>query len=420
MYDELITNEKYKNFSIKDNISLVKNKNTFSLNINSLDLNIKSPNTKNEDTYKIEIKELPTTWRNCFKIKIFTKELISFISLRTKELYFDKSKKNKLNTKPGDCIGVIPFNSTDEILEISKFFNIKSENISINLENRNIKYEGCLYDFLKSIDLSEMPSKRFLKELFHFFDKKCDEKNKKLLNFLIQKENEDEYLKLKNYKTFDFIKYLGDSHDEILKIFLSHSVRNKPRFYSIIDTSEDYFTILVGKEEYSFNGRKVLGKFSKFCYENKNKKIESSMNLILLKSVLLPNLENLDEKENKKSLFISTGTGICSFIFSIKKNFESNFQIIYGFRNEEDNILKYLLNDFEIEKLRKENKLVEISSIKIRIPEFLRKNKENYKNEENIGNIFLCGSVNSMKSIYEALKEIKLIKNNNLFVDNWE
>jgi len=109
-------------------------------------------------------------------------------------------------------------------------------------------------------------------------------------------------------------------------------------------------------------------------------------------------------------LFLATGTGIAAFLYYF---FTTNdeFNCVYGFREDEDNLLNYI----DLNRINAKCNFFLVSSKDIKIDEYL---------SESIfepSTVYICGNPNVQKKLFNVIKKkwINIVNNRLLYFDSW-
>lgn len=302
-----------------------------------------------------DVRKLDCTWRDVFVIT-FTNKLDSF--------------------NPCDSLGLIAENSIK---------NIKTFCTQFDLE-----YSEEICDKLKELDLNMFPRKAFLQSIEHLV------KKKDMLEKILKT---DFYLQCVNTFGFTDIKQLLDIEKLDIELFIKYADKIKPRQYTLINKVQEKAQILVG----IIKKNNKLGHISDLLVTNELKNVKLFGYVKTNK-----NLQKLQHTDIKLNCFC-TGIGLATFL-SFYNNTNNKIRLIFGFRNECDNLLKY----FEVQPDEvilcesSKNKRVtnEITTIK------------GIKNE----NVFVCGNFNMQKEIFELFinQNKEIIDNKQFYYDSWE
>lgn len=330
-------------------------------------------------------------------------EIIKKLNTKWKEVYIIRLN-NSFDYYPGDCVGIVAPNEDKLVID---FFKACSFDYKIKLEiNRSglssFYFKGSLYDFIRNkMDLKGLPKKSMLMNLAKTSSKR------EYLEFLCSPEGTNDYLSLvTNYNTIvDLIKEFDCKPS--LNDILENCNLIKPRYYTLINHSD----IILGILSKSDGVETRYGQVSGFINEISDKDGIGNVNVIFRKNELFSNLNE------KKLFFYCTGTGIALYLaFYNYYSENSEFKLVYGFRNEEDNILNYFNEVYKPVIMYEYTK--SISSKKQYVYDYLNLIEEG----ENECCVIVCGNPMVQKDVYLKikLKYPKIIETRKLIFDSWQ
>lgn len=342
-----------------------------------------------EKTEIVEIRKLPTAWRETFKIK-----------LRAKTEY-----------TPCDAIGLLVPNSDDLVERVLR----KCDHTEPQAGGRRIQvertgpngfiFDGTLKDFIKyRMDLKTIPRKRLLLELAKNAEKSRD------LEYLCSTEGSSDYMGLGIR-----MNTLCDILDEFgcrpaMEGLLAYCETTKPRYYSLVQDS-GCDEILLGVISKEVDGSFEFGHISNFIlneYDLDRDTYSIPVEYCVRKSVLFGGFTS------RSVICFCTGTGIAPFIAFYRKYFKdgsiTNLKLVYGFRSEQDNLLQYY-EDIECDVI-----LAESSKGK-HVYDFVNAIAE-YKED---CNVFLCGNMNMQRDTFLKIRACypDLVAEKRIYFDNW-
>lgn len=194
--------------------------------------------------------------------------------------------------------------------------------------------------------------------------------------------------------------------------FVKYCELIKPRYYSLVNKTGENSKIILGSMSKQIDDKLILGHTTRFI-TNKynlicaNQSVEDDFQIsyVLRKNILMKNLEF------QNLICFCTGTGIAPMI-SLYNNRKQgqNFHLVYGFRNDEDDISKYFDLNCEIKKVKSSEGKYVTEYIDI-----LDKYKDN-------GIVFICGNIKMQRAVFEKIKNFypEIIEQGKLFFDNWQ
>lgn len=329
----------------------------------------------------VEILKIPSKWKETFKIKINT----------------------QIDYSPCDSIGMLAPNPDKIVDQIFNYCNFKNERLKIERKGLNgFNFDGMLRDFIKyRMDLNSIPKKKLLLEL----SKNAAKRNE--LEYLCSVEGTKDYLNLgvRLNTILDIIEEFEckPTVEEIIK----YCEIIKPRYYSLIQ-KDGISEILLGIISNRVDDEIILGHVSNYIKNNykENSKYNLPIEYCIRKSSLFQGFNS------KNIVCFCTGTGIAPFISFYRKYLEFNkinkLKVVYGYRSDEDNLLKY----YDVEK---SEVILAKSSEKVYVYDFI----DEIKDED--CNIFICGNMKMQKSIFLAINEKyhKIVEEKRIFFDNW-
>ncbi|AFN83787.1 sulfite reductase subunit alpha [Encephalitozoon romaleae SJ-2008] len=332
----------------------------------------------------VEIEKLEASWRDVYRIK------------------FDE----KFHFKPGDSIGMLCPNNDTLVDEIMEVFEVKNSYCQIRRPGKNsFSYTGSIRDFFKYyFDFTSLPRKSLLANLA----KGCTETNRKYIEYLCSKEGIVDYLGMGRRwnNIIDIIKTFECR--PVLEEVIGECEIVKPRYFSLINKIGEESEILVGITNKIFDGFVRYGHVSDFLVRSEVEEVELSLRINLLFRM---------DYGSRKLLAICTGTGIAPFL-----SFASNLQphqsiwIIYGFRNDEDDLSKLIGPDKNVRVSRVK------SSTGIYVTDYLVERIDEikgYVDEECIA--YACGKMETQKRVFEIFKNElpHVVEAKRLVFDQW-
>lgn len=332
----------------------------------------------------VEAEKLGASWRDVYRIK------------------FDE----KFHFKPGDSIGMLCPNSDTLVDEIMEVLGIKNSYCQIRRPGKNsFSYTGAIRDFFKyHFDFTSLPKKSLLANLA----RGCTETNRKYIEYLCSKEGMADYLGMGRRwnNIIDIIKTFKCR--PVLEEVIGECEIVKPRYFSLINKIGRESEILVGITNKIFDGFVRYGHVSDFLVRSEAEEVELSLRTNLLFRM---------DYSSRKLLAICTGTGIAPFL-----SFVSNLQphqsiwIIYGFRNDEDDLSKLIEPDKKVRVSRVK------SSAGVYVTDYLIESIDEvkeYVDEECI--VYACGKMEMQKRVFEIFKNEfpRVVEAKRLVFDQW-
>lgn len=330
------------------------------------------------------LRKLPTKWKDTFVANI----------------------DHKFDFYPCDAVGILvpnPDEVVDELFELCGF-----ENMTAVIERVGISpflFTGSIKDFIKyKLDLNTLPKKSLLMRLA-----RNSSKNKEL-EYICSKIGTSDYLALGENWT-SLIEIIREFECKpTLEDFLVNCELIKPRYYTILNSKGD---ILVGIVSKIVDNSLRLGHFSNFlCNLHSLSSGEAEVEICLRKNKLCDKipLDNL--------VCFCTGTGIAPYIAfhnhlkdkSQETVYRGSTKLVYGFRNDEDNILKYFEIDGPIINVKSSNKdyvYDKTGIIQDCLPGCC---------------VFICGNIRAQKATFLKISEKfpMLVQEKRIFFDSWQ
>jgi methionine synthase reductase len=369
------------------------------------------------------IRKLPTQWKEVFNIKLSEKQDYS----------------------PCDAVGLLVPNSDKSVDKLIKILNFEEfSNLIYKIERtgfQSFTFQGTLHDFIKyRMDIISIPRKTALFDL----TKNCLKKNE--LEFVISRDGSESYLNLiKNRNNLtEIIEEFGCRPNLI--DFIQSCEIIKPRYYSMIQKSNDQIEILMGVINNVVENEIVFGHVSAFIKRESNKLCndrefgvvrtkdigndheicrKTSSDIITDAShniqsnfafdcnipveICIRQNKLINSLTSQNLICFCTGTGLAPFIAfyrNLEKNCLKKLKLIYGFRHSEDNLKQYFAMENEC--------ILAQSSKNERIYQFLDEIDEN-------SNVFICGNMKMQKDVFYAIKQKypKMVEEKRIFFDNW-
>ncbi|KAM0672701.1 NADPH cytochrome p450 reductase [Ordospora colligata] len=371
---------------------------------------------------EVQIERVNT---ECYERKLFSTTLgvdeyhkthimhVSKLGSKWRDVYNVKLEK-RFDYVSGDSIGMICPNSDELVNEIMKMLEIDDFVCKIVREGSEaFNYVGSVREFFKHhFDFSGHPKRSFMLRLSAL----CDtEENKKYVEYLCSNQGANDYLRMSSQwnNVIDFLKTFGIKPE--LGELIGECGLVKPRYFSLINKNGSDSEILVGITSKQFDSFMRYGHVSDYLI-NLNGVGEVEVNL---RRNLLFRLSS----ETKKIMAICTGTGVAPFI-SFAKNFKAHqsIWIVYGFRDEEDDIYKEMANNEEVVCENKVKISKVMSSRGIYVTDYLKANMNDikeYVDSECI--IYVCGRMDMQREVFEIFKnEIpKTVEDKRVVFDQW-
>ncbi|KAM0680409.1 hypothetical protein GINT2_001469 [Glugoides intestinalis] len=342
----------------------------------------------------VEIQKLPSTWKEVFKIKL------------------DAS----IEYTPCDSIGLLVPNSDSDVEKLCSICNFGNESVRITRTGPNgFNFEGHLKDFIKfRLDMTTLPKKKLLLELTRKSRKDHE------LRYMCSTKGTSDYLNM-GLRMNTLIEILEEfqckpSLEELLK----YCELIKPRYYTLIN-KEIKSEILFGIISKTVDQSNCYGHCSNFIKTIVEAEIEKQGKMIdervfcnvpiefcIRKNMLF------EEIKSKNIICFCTGTGIAPFIAFyrryVKTNDACNLKLVYGFRNDADNLLEYY----------KDIKCDYIPAKSI-FSQFVYDHIEIIAEYESECAVFICGNMKMQRNLFLKIKERfpHLVDEKRIYFDNW-
>lgn len=336
------------------------------------------------------------------------------------------------NYIPGDAIGILAPNSDALVNRLMAVCGFENYMCRIERSGRDpFCFGGYLADFFKHMyDLTGLPKKIHLLRLARTSDMH------ERIEYLCSREGTLDYIKLAaNWcSLIDIIEHFG------CRPSLSDLIMNceciKPRYYSLINSREDKYEILLGEMTKIVRGTKKRGHVSGFVkdvfanafdearavdlpdgmYNKDIKKYKTApewqkkdgsmpIEMVYKKNILFRQSTTVD------LICFCTGTGIAPFVSLYRnRNPKQRLCLVYGFRNDEDDLS--LLFDINCRIVRAK------SAIGSYVTDFVPVIGE----YADACHIFVCGNMRMQRSIFQKIKETypALVDGKRIFFDNWQ
>lgn len=327
----------------------------------------------------VEIKKLDTSWRDVFLVRF----------------------SNDFSFNPCDSVGIYAPNSDLLCRQFIDILRIQNKLVKITRKGMNqFDFSGFLFDFIKyKLDFRSLPKKAFLYEMAKYSKKKSQ------LEYLCSKEGTKDYLSLGTgfITLIDILRHF--EVDPPLNMILENCDLIKPRYYTLINKT-DIIIGLIKKEE---DGDIRYGQVSDYINNLHQGKEGNKVGVIFRKNKLISDI-------NYKNLVcFCTGAGIAPFYsFLFHKTKSQKISLVFGFRNETDNIFNYLKDEYSFSDI--ENVTFRLSSKKEYVYDSLdliEKNKECF--------VFICGNKEVQRSIFTKILEKypELVNRRRILFDSW-
>lgn len=332
----------------------------------------------------VEMEKLKTKWREVYRVK------------------FDKT----FDFSPGDSIGLMCPNSDTLVDEMMRILN--TEDFYCRIERTNgviFTYYGTVRDFFKYyFDFTSLPKKALLVRL----SRSCEETDQRHAEYLCSREGTKDYLKMgaRWNNVIDFIKTFRCK--PILEDLLGDCEIIKPRYFSLVNKVGESSEILIGTISKSFDGFVRYGHVSNYLINSGSEEIEI---------YLRPNFLFRMTRVKERILGICTGTGIAPFL-SFVSNLEphQNIWLVYGFRDDEDDISRTISSDERLKITRIK------SSDGTHVTDYVRENAlaiKDYVCDEYP--VYVCGKMEMQREVFRLFKEMfmEIVSSKRLIFDLW-
>lgn len=329
------------------------------------------------------VRRLPTTWKETYVVHL----------------------DSEFDYYPCDSVGIYAPNS-DELVE--KVFRLCGfEDRCVRLERAGqdpFSFEGKLSYFVKhKLDISSLPKKALLGSLA-----KTAKKHRQL-EYLCSREGTRDYLSLGvNWNTLVDIIEEFESRPSLEDLLVNCELI-RPRYYTLLNKEAE---VLVGIVSKTVDGQVLFGHVSRFirdlcCLCPPKVPVE----ICFRKNKLF------DRIPQKNLICFCTGTGIAPYIAFYRAldelhglDGQKTIELVYGFRNEEDDILRYFgVGGRTTKIMSSENKYIHnyISII------------EKYRDD---CGVFICGNIGMQRNVFMKIKEAypNLVEDKRIFFDNWQ
>ncbi|KAI5169206.1 hypothetical protein PAEPH01_0528 [Pancytospora epiphaga] len=341
------------------------------------------------------IEKLPCKWRNVYRVKL---------------------QRNGEFT-PGDTVGLIVPNSDALVDRLMSLCGIRDAFCRICRTGRSsFVYEGRIRDFFKyKCDLKGIPRRIYLLNLAK------SSPLRKHIEYICSPEGANDYINLgvNWHSIVDIIEYFK------CKVECEDLIRNceiiKPRHYTLINSKGDDYEILLGEITRREGAAIKYGHVSEFINTRYNETVKCNRNIGVAKAEENYSLAFIETTFRKNILIgnidtdclicICTGTGIALFL-ALYRERRANQRIIliYGYRDDEDDISKLYDLDCQIIKAK--------SSDGNRVTQYC-KTVEPYKN---YCRIVICGCTGMQRTVFLELRRLypEIVQEKRIHLDNWQ
>lgn len=330
----------------------------------------------------VEMERLNTSWREVHRIKL------------------DKT----LDFIPGDSIGLLCPNNDVLVDEIMRILDVNDFRCRIERGGVAFTYIGTIRGFFKHhFDFTSIPRKSLMIRL----SRSCDEINRRYIEYLCSKEGTRDYLGMGSRwnNIVDFIRTFGCQ--PTLEDVIGECGMIKPRYFSLINRTGDECEVLVGMISKEFDGFTRYGHVSDYL---RNYDV-GEIGICLRRNILF------QMRDSGRMMAICTGTGIAPFL-----SFVSNLQagqtiwIVYGFRNDDDDISAMMAPDERVTITRVG------SANGSRVTDYIRQNID--KIREYVGNecpVYVCGRMEMQRGVFEIFQDEfdDVVRSKRLIFDQW-
>lgn len=332
----------------------------------------------------VEVEKLKTGWREVYRMKL------------------DK----KFDFKPGDSIGILCPNSDVLVEEVMSILGNKDGGCRISRGGRtSFCYTGTVRDFFKyHFDFAGLPKKSLLARL----GMSCDEESRKHIEYLCSKERTADYLAMGHRwnNIIDVIRTFGCK--PTLEDLVGECEVIRPRYFSLTNEVGRESEVLIGITAKSFDGFVRYGHVSDWVIRSEAEEVE-----VCLRTNLLFQMDC----RSRRMLAICTGTGIAPFLsFASNLQMHQRIWIVYGFRNDEDDISRMLDPDERIRVSRVK------SSHGTHVTDYLASRIDEvkeYVDGECV--VYVCGRMDMQRQVFEMFrKELPaVVETKRLVFDQW-
>lgn len=346
------------------------------------------------DAKIVEIEKLQCTWKEVFKIKLDA----------------------NIDYRPCDSIGLLVPNSDRDVERLCSICNFEDENVKITRTGPNaFTFQGCLKDFIKfRLDMTTLPKKKLLLEL----TRKCKKKTE--LEYVCSAKGTKDYLGM-GLRMNTLIDILEEFECKpSLEELLTYCEIIKPRYYTLVNKDLNS-EILLGVISKAVDDEACYGHCSRFIktvFEAEIQKQGHGFDKKLVCNVPIEYCirKNMlfEEIKAKNVVCFCTGTGIAPFIAFYRKYVETNqersLKLIYGFRNDVDNLLNYY-----------EDVTCDYVSAKSSDARFVYDCIDVLSKYESECVVFICGNMKMQRNLFLKIKERfpEFVDEKRIYFDNW-
>lgn len=332
----------------------------------------------------LSVSRLPCTWRSVYKIRL----------------------NHTSDYVPGDAIGLVVPNSDELVDRLFAACGLRDFRCTLTRSGlRPFRFAGRLRDFFKyRCDLAGLPRKIHLLGLARTATLRTH------LEYLCSREGARDYARLgTNWNSIvDVIECFG------CRPSVADLVRNcefiKPRYFSLVNARHLVCEIVLGVMSRGLGDSLRLGHVSGHVHRLPDRST-GAVSPFGCAEVLFRKNMLFDPSSMECLVAFCTGTGVAPFLsFWNNKRPGQELVLVYGFRNDEDDLTRYYSLGCPIIRAK--------SSGGARVTDHVSV-LDGYKDR---CHVFICGNMKMQRSVYEKIKAMHplLVESKRVFFDNWQ